>query len=332
LFYDYASVLYNYYDKYGGFSLRCLKDYTNQPPSAPSDPSPSDGATNVGIDQDISWSCSDPDGNNLYYKVYFGANPSPPFVQAGLTASTFYPGTLNYNTTYYWQITAFDSYGDSAVSDVWSFTTLTELWVCGDVLVDARDSQSYNTAQIGTQCWIAENLNIGNMINAPENQNNNSIIEKYCYNNNTANCDTYGGLYQWDEMMQYTTTPGVQGICPAGWHLPTDAEWTLLTTFLGGDNIAGGKMKSTGTIEAGTGLWYAPNTGATNESGFTALPGGARYDYGSFGSLGGNARFWSSKEAETNYSWDRTLIGPSANVYRGTSDNSYGFNVRCMKD
>ena len=73
----------------------------------------------------------------------------------------------------------------------------------------------------------------------------------------------------------------MQGICPAGWHLPTDAEWTILTTFLGGESIAGGKMKTTGTIEAGTGLWYAPNTGATNSSGFSALPGGYRYDAGS---------------------------------------------------
>ncbi len=129
---------------------------------------------------------------------------------------------------------------------------------------------------------------------------NNSIIEKYCYNNSTANCDIYGGLYQWNEMMQYTTTPGAQGICPAtGWHLPTDAEWTILTTFLGGEGIAGGKMKTTGTIEAGTGLWYAPNTGATNESGFTALPGGYRSDNGDFDGLGYYAYFWSSTEINT---------------------------------
>ena len=124
---------------------------------------------------------------------------------------------------------------------------------------------------------MAENLNIGTTISGATDMANNSIIEKYCNENNTANCDTYGGLYQWNEMMEYSTTPGVQGICPTGWHLPTDAEWTVLTSYLGGESIAGGKMKTTGTIEAGTGLWYAPNNGATNSSGFSALPGGYRY-------------------------------------------------------
>ena len=100
---------------------------------------------------------------------------------------------------------------------------------------------------------------------------------------------------------------GVQGICPAGWHLPTDAEWTILTTFLGGESIAGGKMKTTGTIEAGTGLWYAPNTGATNESGFSALPGGCRYDDGGFYYWVTTQYFWSSTEYDTSSAWYRDL-------------------------
>ena len=94
---------------------------------------------------------------------------------------------------------------------------------------------------------MAENLNVGTRINGSGSQTNNSTIEKYCYDDNEANCTTYGGLYQWDESMQYSTMPGVQGICPTGWHLPTDAEWTTLTTYLGGEGIAGGKKKETGT-------------------------------------------------------------------------------------
>ncbi len=127
------------------------------------------------------------------------------------------------------------------------------------------------------------------MIPGTTEMTNNSIIEKYCYDNNTANCDAYGGLYQWNEMMEYSTTPGVRGVCPAGWHLPTDAECTILTNFLGGESIAGGKMKATGTIEAGTGLWHDPNIGATNEYGFTALPGGLRYSFGYFYYVGNYA-------------------------------------------
>ena len=134
---------------------------------------------------------------------------------------------------------------------------------CGDPFTDPRDGQTYNSVQIGTQCWMAENLNIGEMINGSEEMTDNGVIEKYCYDNDPANCETYGGLYQWNEMMEYTTTPGVQGICPTDWHLPSDGEWTTLTDFLGGESVAGGKMKETGTVH-----WRTPNIGATNESGF----------------------------------------------------------------
>ncbi len=127
---------------------------------------------------------------------------------------------------------------------------------------------------------MAENLNVGSMINGSSNQTNNGIIEKYCYDDNTSNCDTYGGLYQWEEMMQYVTTPGAQGICPDGWHLPTDEEFKTMEMALGmsqgeADDTGwrgtdeGGKMKESGTTH-----WYSPNMGATNSSGFTALPGG----------------------------------------------------------
>ena len=114
---------------------------------------------------------------------------------------------------------------------------------------------------------------------------NNGIIEKYCYDDDPANCDVYGGLYQWDEMMGYTTTEGVQGICPVDWHIPTDAEWDILQNYLGGFNVAGGKLKEAGTIH-----WNAPNAGATNSSGFTALPNGYRDGgVGNFWALGTNA-------------------------------------------
>ncbi len=140
-------------------------------------------------------------------------------------------------------------------------TLTTSPWQCGDIIFDSRNEQVYNTVLIGNQCWISENLNIGMRIDGVNNQTNNGILEKYCYNNIEDSCDVYGGLYQWDEMMQYTTTEGVQGICPTGWHLPTDDEWRSLDVFLGTE-VAGGKMKEIGTTH-----WNSPNTGATNTSG-----------------------------------------------------------------
>ena len=101
-------------------------------------------------------------------------------------------------------------------------------WQCGDIIVDERDEQKYNTVQIGDQCWMAENLNIGGMINGTDDPVEDENIEKYCYNDLESNCDTYGGLYTWDEMMSWTTEEGTQGICMEGWHIPTDGEWLVL--------------------------------------------------------------------------------------------------------
>jgi len=210
------------------------------------------------------------------------------------------------------------------------------VWSCGDTIVDARDGQVYNTVEIGSQCWMQKNLNIGTMIQGTLDQSNNSVIEKYCYDNSTANCDVYGGLYQWNEMMQYVTTPGAKGICPVGWHLPTDAEWCTLEQYVdptitcsstGWRGIdGGGKLKETGTIH-----WAPPNTGATNSSGFTALPGGNRFTDGNFNSLTYLAYFWSSSESGTT-AWRRHLYYDLATVNRDTNNKYLGFSVRCEKD
>jgi uncharacterized protein (TIGR02145 family) len=200
-----------------------------------------------------------------------------------------------------------------------------------------NDGNNYTTVQIGMgksvmQTWMAENLNVGTRINGPQAQTDNGIIEKYCSNNDEANCAIYGGLYQWDEMMQYVTNQGAKGICPTGWHLPTDGEWTTLAATLGGDGIAGGKMKSTGTIEAGTSLWHAPNTAATNESGFTALPGGGRDGNGSFGTLGWYGDWWTSTEGNSILAWDRYIDYDYSIVFRSNFQKSNGSSVRCVLD
>ncbi len=163
-------------------------------------------------------------------------------------------------------------------------------------------------------------------------QQDNGTIEKYCYYNDEANCDVFGGLYEWPEAMQYVTTEGAQGICPAGWHIPTDGEYTALTTYLGGGAVAGGRMKSTGTIQEGTGLWHAPNAGATNLSGFTGLPGGDRYNIdGSFRYLGSYGFFWSSSQWGTISVWGRHLGYDTADVRRYGHPKINGLSLRCLK-
>jgi uncharacterized protein (TIGR02145 family) len=213
--------------------------------------------------------------------------------------------------------------------------TIVPPFSCGHPITDIRDGMIYNTVQIGTQCWLKENLNTGIKINGSEEQTNNGTIEKYCTNNLESNCAIYGGLYQWNEMMQYVTTEGAPGICPAGWHIPTDAQLTTLSTFLGGETVAGGKMKTTGTIEAGTGLWYSPNAGATNESGFSGVPAGHRSGNGTFEYFGRYGLFWSSTELPANTSnarYRRTSYIYST-LYRFDGSKSYyGFSVRCLRD
>ena len=205
---------------------------------------------------------------------------------------------------------------------------------CGTINYGAR---TYATVIIGTQCWMAENLNIGIPVSGTSNQTNDGTIEKYCYDNSVPYCNVYGGLYQWDEMMQYATNEGVQGICPSGWHIPTDDEWKTMELYLGMSQAQadaagwrgtdeGGKLK-----EAGTARWASPNTDATNSSGFTGLPGGDRYTNGSFYNLTDYAYFWSSSESGTT-AWYRSLYNSNAQVYRGNTNQAFGFSVRCLRD
>jgi uncharacterized protein (TIGR02145 family) len=174
---------------------------------------------------------------------------------------------------------------------------------------------TYNTVQIGTQCWLKENLNVGTMLNYSSDQTNNSTIEKYCYNNDPANCTTYGGLYQWDEAMQYVTTAGAQGICPGGWHIPTDAEFFTLQSTVGNNNSL---------INVGQGS-------GTNISGFSALFVGyvdvAGSAWNQFGSWTG---LWSSSEASGLKAYNLLFQGSSVGI--SDQPKSLGYSIRCIKD
>jgi len=238
---------------------------------------------------------------------------------------------LTCNTAYTRYVWAYNTCGNSTPV-TFSQTTSACSFACGSSFTDSRDNKVYTTVLIGSQCWMAQNLNIGTLINGSQEQTDNQVIEKYCYSDLESNCEIYGGLYQWDEAMQYVTTQGVQGICPTGYHIPTDGEWTNLTTFLGGSLVAGDKMKSTGTIESGIGLWHAPNTGATNESGFTAVPAGNRDYDGTFTFIGYLGFWWSSSEGNTGDAWYRYLSFSSSRVFSHSDSKNYGFSVRCLHD
>lgn len=192
----------------------------------------------------------------------------------------------------------------------------------------------YKTIKLGTQWWMAENLkttkyNDGTAIPLVTDSAAwaNLTTPGYCWYNNDAATykSTYGALYNW-----YVVYTGK--LAPTGWHVPTDAEWTILTTYLGGKDIAGGKMKSTGTIEAGTGLWHSPNTGATNESGFTAVPAGHRDSSGTFVFVGKNTYWWSSSAYFIPLAWYRYLGYYGSSVGRDGNYGYYGYSVRCLRD
>lgn len=178
---------------------------------------------------------------------------------------------------------------------------------------------------IGTQTWAKANLNIGTMITGATAQTNNAITEKYCYNNLESNCTTYGGLYQWNEMMQYVTTEGAQGICPASSHIPSDTEWKTLEMALGMTQVQADLSSAWRGTDQGTQL----KVGGT--SGMNIPLAGDRVTNGLFSSLDANALFWSSTQSSSN-AWSRYLGLSDMNVLRVTDDKAYGFTVRCLKN
>jgi len=184
----------------------------------------------------------------------------------------------------------------------------------------------YPTVTIGTQVWMAENLkttkyNDGMAIPLVSENNAWEALKTsgYCWYNNdaAANKNRFGALYNW-----YTVN--TKKLCPAGWHVPNDKEWTTLRTYLGGEEIAGGKLKETGTTH-----WTSPNTDATNQTGFTALPGGGRRSNGEFFGLGTQGFFWSiAEEMSDTMHWGVGYNHSGLNTY----EDSNGFSIRCVKD
>ncbi len=214
--------------------------------------------------------------------------------------------------------------GASAITYCDGSNWIVEETGCGKTI--RHGGQSYATVQIGAQCWFSENLNIGTKLASGATEpTNNGTIEKWCYDNSDANCTTYGGFYNWDEAMQYVETAGAQGICPAGWHIPTDAEQDTLDQYL-----------STGTCDTSrSGVWDCDPAGTAlktgGSSGFEGLLSGYRSTGGSFDGLGTYAVFWSSSISGAS-AWERYLYSSYSTVHRFPGDQASGFSVRCLKN
>jgi uncharacterized protein (TIGR02145 family) len=182
---------------------------------------------------------------------------------------------------------------------------------------------------IGTQQWMSKNLDVAFYRNGdpiPQVSDPTAwaalTTGAWCYyNNDPLQGNKYGKLYNW-----YAVNDS-RGLAPQGWHIPSDAEWTTLTTTLGGSSVAGGKMKESGTFN-----WTAPNTGADNSSGFAGLPGGGRGTNGSFGGVGGSGSWWSSTEVGTPDAWYRLLGYANGSLGRNAANKRLGFSVRCLRD
>ena len=231
---------------------------------------------------------------------------------------------LTTTTQYHVRAYATNSAGTTYGNDI-SFSTS---FVCGVSTVTDIDGNVYNTVTIGTQCWMAENLKTSKYkdgVAIPTGLSNtdwqNATTGAYViYNDDAANNTTYGKLYNW-----YAVNTGK--LAPAGWHVPTDAEWTTLTTFLGGESVAGDKMKSTSSL-------WTPYTGIvnTNSSGFSGLPGGYRNYDGTYYTIGDAGTWWSSTEYDTTSAWGRYLSYIGSSAYRYGPSKAGGFSVRCVKD
>lgn len=230
---------------------------------------------------------------------------------------------LTSGTTYYVRAYATNSAGTSYGNEI-TFQTVSPTGTVTDI-----EGNVYKYVTIGTQVWFAENLkttkyNDGSNVPLVTDKTSwfNLATPAYCWYNNDAETykGTFGAMYNW-----YTVNTGK--LCPTGWHVPSDADWTILTNFLGGINLAGGKLK-----ETGNGHWVSPNTGATNETGFTSVAGGDRNYYGEYINIGYFGIYWSSSDYSITEAWTWNTVWNYGDIARMTYIKRYGIYVRCLKN
>jgi uncharacterized protein (TIGR02145 family) len=233
-----------------------------------------------------------------------GVNPATGIFYPAIAGIGLHPVTYSYTNQYTCTNTAIRSI--HVIPD--------PFFTCGDTLMDIRDLKKYPTIVIGGQCWQAANLNYGTYIASTQYQRDNCVVEKFCYSDNSATCNSSGGLYQWDEVMQYQVAEGVQGLCPPGWHIPTEQEWNLLFSNFINNGFAGLPLLFTGY------------------SGFNAFVDGARYYNKSWKFNTFSTFIWSSTLHGTKKAWSHAMNTYDPSVARYPAFRSDAFSVRCLKD
>jgi uncharacterized protein (TIGR02145 family) len=237
------------------------------------------------------------------------------YTGVGVTNGKFYPSMAGPGT-YLINYTYTNTFLCSASAHSYIHSFIPANFSCGNSLIDIRDSKSYPTIQIGSQCWLAANLNFGITIDGNVSQRDNCLNEKYCFDDNPVNCTIYGGLYQWDEMMQYENTPGKQGICPSGWHIPSENDWQVMFTEYNGAGFSGSPLIETGF------------------SGFNALTNGSDFENSGWNFFGFATHLWSSTSCGNRKAWAHALnnIPDNHSVSKYPSLRSNAFAIRCLKN
>jgi uncharacterized protein (TIGR02145 family) len=291
---NWATIAGSIYAAGGTYKIAFIYDTTTAYRfSAIADPDTATGSQSTTVNSNLTRLKA---GTTYYYKVVAVTSADTTF-GAGETFITTSPGksTISFNSEL--------TYG--SVTDI--------------------DNNVYKTILIGTQTWMAENLkttrfNDGTDISfTPDATKWLALtVPGYCWYNNDS--IVYGGLYNWQAASKST-------ICPAGWHVPTDEEWTILSNYVGGENVAGDKLKETGTTH-----WSATTSNISNEAGFTALPGGYRFAEGAYGNIRRYGFWWSSTESSTTQAFCMNIISTDSNFNLTSSTKNSGFSVRCLKD
>jgi uncharacterized protein (TIGR02145 family) len=231
----------------------------------------------------------------------------------GVIGSLFYPSIagVGLDTIFYSYINTYGCSGNNFIV----LSIISQIpFTCGNTMTDPRDNKQYPTVQIGTQCWMSSNLNYGNSLSGSLTQRDNCTPEKFCYNDNPANCSSNGGLYQWDELMKYDNIASTQGLCPPSWHIPSETEWNTLFSFYISNGFAGSPLKYSGY------------------SGFNAFLDGVRFKNVSWNFLNFAIIFWSSSSHGLYKAWAHGMNeqNPSVSFYPSARNNA--FPVRCVKD
>jgi uncharacterized protein (TIGR02145 family) len=304
------------------------KPDTNYAPAAPVNPNPSDGAVDVNT-KTFSWTAStDPDDDIITYDLYADTVAVPKLVVTNLTKPEYNISKMYVGAKYYWKVVAKDNHNNSTSGELWSFTTRL---TCTDY-----EGNRYKTIKIGNQNWMAENLKSKQTITSDLTAD----IDYKIYNNK------FGLLYSYTATMDGSLSSNkipseVRGLCPIGWHLPSDLEWEMLIDYLGSDSVAGGKLKAIGSTAIADSLWKQPNGNATNESGFSALPGGMYNVNSHYVNVGVHdiTRFWTStanvvlidnKPTELGHYIELNYL--DGTVKKGTCSDGDQYSIRCVKN